>query len=67
MSQPSDFILATCALKSDAPRLKLVIEAGVHLHRRELLVEAVKHVFAVLVVLVHDAGLLEVLQLHHVL
>jgi hypothetical protein len=27
-SQPSDFILATCALKSDAPRLKLVTEAG---------------------------------------
>ena len=37
-----------------------------HLHRFELLVEAVEHVFAVLVVLMHDAGLLEVLCLHHV-
>jgi hypothetical protein len=35
-------------------------------HNVELLGEAVEHVFAVLVVLVHDAGLREILQLFHI-
>ncbi len=36
------------------------------LHGGELLIEAVEHVLPVLVVLMHDAGLLEALPLHHV-